>query len=220
VECDSVLRRTVRLMPVLRGSPAEGYLQVGEASVSPPRVKVEGPERLVREMESLRTVPVSIRDARAPVSREVEVSVGELEGIRLTPDRVTVSVPVEPRESFRLPSVPVLVRGAGTRGRVSWEPAEVTVEVMGARRIFEELQAADVNLVIDATGLAPGYYEYLLEADTGRWVRLVPFSLGPQISTGEGSAASRSRELRGTLPLPEPLTVSSLSPHTFHLLVR
>jgi len=210
----------VRVVPLLRGTPAEGFLQVGEAAVIPTRVKVEGPERLVRGIESLRTMPVSMRDARGPISAEVEVSIGELEGIHLTPGKVTVSVPVEPRESFRIPGVPVLVRGAGTRGRVSYEPMELTVEVMGARRVFEELQAGDVNLVIDATGLAPGYYEYLLEADTGRWVRLVPFSLGPHLPGGEGAGASRSRELRGMLPLPEPLTVSSLSPHTFHLLVR
>jgi hypothetical protein len=62
VRLDRGVQRTFRLRPRLRGVPAPGFV-VALVDVTPPRVTVEGPEREVKTLQSLPTLPIDIEGA-------------------------------------------------------------------------------------------------------------------------------------------------------------
>jgi YbbR domain-containing protein len=72
VKLDRVVRKTIRLKPVLIGTPAAGY-RLGNVSVSPPRITLEGPQGSVGALTSLQTMPIDISGIKEPVTVEPRI---------------------------------------------------------------------------------------------------------------------------------------------------
>lgn len=69
---EPLLRKTVRLAPVLHGAPRAGFRTV-EVSVRPPRVTAEGPAGVMRGLTLLRTMPIDITGAADDVTVEPRI---------------------------------------------------------------------------------------------------------------------------------------------------
>ena len=67
VKLDRIVRKTVRLKPVLSGTPAGGY-RVVSVSVSPPRLTLEGPLSSLGTLTVLQTMPIDIKGMKEPVT--------------------------------------------------------------------------------------------------------------------------------------------------------
>jgi YbbR domain-containing protein len=72
VKLDRIVRKSIRLKPVLTGTPAAGY-RLGDVSVSPPRITLEGPLGSVGALASLQTMPIDIAGMKAPVTVEPRI---------------------------------------------------------------------------------------------------------------------------------------------------
>ncbi len=62
VKLEPLMRRTVRLKPVLHGSPASGF-RVAKVTVSPSKITVEGPSSIINTLDVLQTMPIDIQGA-------------------------------------------------------------------------------------------------------------------------------------------------------------
>ncbi len=62
VKLEPLMRRTVRLKPVLHGSPASGF-RVAKVTVSPAKITVEGPSSIINTLDVLQTMPIDIQGA-------------------------------------------------------------------------------------------------------------------------------------------------------------
>ncbi len=62
VKLEPLVRRTVRLKPVLHGSPASGF-HVVKVTVSPSKITVEGPSSIINTLDVLQTMPIDIQGA-------------------------------------------------------------------------------------------------------------------------------------------------------------
>ena len=67
VKLDRIVRKTIRLKPVLTGTPAGGY-RLGTVSVSPPRITLEGPQGSVGPLTALQTMPIDIAGMKEPAT--------------------------------------------------------------------------------------------------------------------------------------------------------
>ncbi len=67
VKLDRIIRKTIRLKPVLSGTPAAGY-RLGNVSVSPPRITIEGPRGSVGALTALQTMPIDIAGIKEPTT--------------------------------------------------------------------------------------------------------------------------------------------------------
>jgi YbbR domain-containing protein len=72
VKLDRVVRKTIRLKPVLTGTPAAGY-RLGIVSVSPPKITLEGPLGSVGALTSLQTMPIDISGMKGSVAIEPRI---------------------------------------------------------------------------------------------------------------------------------------------------
>ncbi len=69
---EPLLRKTVRLVPVLHGDPRAGY-RVAEVTVRPARVSAEGPSSVMRTLAVLRTMPIDITGTSDDVTVEPRI---------------------------------------------------------------------------------------------------------------------------------------------------
>jgi hypothetical protein len=72
VKLEPLVRKTFRLLPVLHGDPAAGYL-LAKITVLPPRITVEGPESLMTALKRLQTMPIDIQDAKETMTVEPKI---------------------------------------------------------------------------------------------------------------------------------------------------
>ena len=84
-------RRSVALLPRLTGSPALGYAVVGTPEIDPDTAVVAGPQSLVENLDTLRTLPVDIAGERERIQRQVQLDTGA-SPIVVQPRRVLVTL--------------------------------------------------------------------------------------------------------------------------------
>ena len=67
VRLEPILRKSVRLTPVLHGLPAPGY-RVADTVAKPSRIVIEGPAGVVKPLATLQTMPIDIKGATNDIS--------------------------------------------------------------------------------------------------------------------------------------------------------
>lgn len=72
VKLDQIVRKTMRLRPVLTGTPAAGY-RLGNVSVSPPRITLEGPRAVVNALTLLQTMPIDLAGMKESTAVEPRI---------------------------------------------------------------------------------------------------------------------------------------------------
>jgi len=107
---DRIIQKAVPVTVNILGSPAQGYQRL-EPVVTPPVVEARGPSQVLQEIERV-AVTVDIRGTPTGIVQVRPVSTG-VEGVKLHPDTVKVTIPVE-----SLPAGTV-----GVKARVQGSPA-------------------------------------------------------------------------------------------------
>ena len=72
VKLDRIIRKTIRLKPVLSGTPAAGF-RLGPVTVSPSRITVEGPMGSVGVLTTLQTMPIDIAGMKESAAVEPRI---------------------------------------------------------------------------------------------------------------------------------------------------
>lgn len=138
------------------GTTPLGYEQ-GQPNVAPSRVKVRGPKTLVERVREV-SVDLTLRGEKESVERTLTLSAKDAQGnmvngVEITPSRVTVRVPIQQESGYRDVSVKVVTQGTVASGYwisdIRVDPSTVTVygdpkrvsELLG----FVETEPVDVE---------------------------------------------------------------------------
>lgn len=73
LEIEPVRRKTLRIRPSLRGSPAPGFALTGRPRANPDTLTVRGPASLVQPLDSLRTEEIELGGRNSSVEETVAV---------------------------------------------------------------------------------------------------------------------------------------------------
>jgi len=150
--------RTVRVVPIVQGEPAQGHV-VGAITSDPPAVEVVGPESRLRALKEATTEPVQIGNAARPVTERV--TVGVVDGtLRLkTTKTATVTVDIRPAPIDRtVGGVRVQFRNVAIGRAARTRPDTVSAVVRGQREYVARLAPADLSVYVDLSSLGPGRY--------------------------------------------------------------
>jgi YbbR domain-containing protein len=145
-----------------RTNPPSGYTFQGYRNITPERVGVTGDSQAIENMHSVvRTVPIDLTDQTETFTTEVPLALPD--GVSSVPEnqlvRVTVIInPVIDNREFQ--DVPVEVTGLDTTlYRVSGLATTVTVNVSGPQVELGGLEAGDLRVLVDLSGLLPGNHQ-------------------------------------------------------------
>jgi YbbR domain-containing protein len=93
VKLEPLVRRTLRLTPVLHGAPAAGF-RVEKISTSPSRITVEGPASIMNKLDNLQTLPIDIQGARADVTVEPKIDYQGMQ-VKIIEKKISVRISLE-----------------------------------------------------------------------------------------------------------------------------
>ena len=71
---EPTLARTVRVLPVLTGTPKAGF-ETDTTTITPGTVDIEGPESHVRAVNSIPTTPISLKDRSATFTETADLDI-------------------------------------------------------------------------------------------------------------------------------------------------
>ncbi len=150
------LEKEVFVLVMLAGQPASGYT-VTELSVEPQRVSLKGPARLMEDKEVVRTMPVDISLARAPLTLEIPLALSEAIGDVTGAKTVTATVVVEEEKGVRRLTVPVV--GKNPPRHFDITPHSIELVVKGPIQDLDSLpKSGEMASWIDLKGLGKGVY--------------------------------------------------------------
>lgn len=185
--------REVPVVPRVGIKPRPGYTVVGRVTSEPRGVRVSGPRRYVREVESLPTDSLVVTDVAGPVEQVVGFEMPESRNLAATPDQVTVRAKVQVLLERRFADVPVVLTHVPRGVRVQVVPERVTVDVIGGDEVVGAMSDESVTVELDyRQRFRKGLDDLALTATLPEHVRLVRMD-PTSASIIVGRTASRRR---------------------------
>ena len=192
-----VVKDNVPVSIELIGKPAPGY-EVKGMTASPAFVTIDGARYQVERTNSVPTEPVDITGANGPVEKIVGMNVVGTYLQVVDASEVIVTVDVVQKQGTRtFEAAPI--RAMNTL--LSWtiDPPAITVRVTGPVLDLEALPPANLNLHVDAEGLAAGEHTLPVRADPPAGMTVNQDDLG-------------TAKVKLTVPAPSPASSPAPSP--------
>jgi YbbR domain-containing protein len=173
--------RSVAVIPQVQGVPAIGFEEVARTSI-PSSVQVNGPPEVLASSVTVLTQPLDITGATDTVTERVPLDLTSLpdgvEVVEPADGMVDVVVQIDQRGvNQALPDQEIVVVGLGQGLAASAEPETVAVTVVATQEQLEALEAGDIVVTVDVTGLEPGSHQLapgVIVPANMRWVRTEP----------------------------------------------
>jgi YbbR domain-containing protein len=167
---EPVARRTLPVSVRVSGRPADGY-RVGQTSVAPDTVSVEGPAEDVRRLASIETVPVDIEQSRSSVRRRVRLST-DGKPLTILPDQVDAVVTIV-EEQLTRDFERVLVEAKDFKGTYTVAPPSVHLRLSGPKSVIEKLKLTRDNVYLNLAGMSAGEHSVTLSFQLPPEVKIV-----------------------------------------------
>ena len=125
----------------------------GGITITPSWVSISGPASTVERVKSVTTEALDLTKIKESFEREIPIDVAAIR-LHSEPDRVTVSVVVEPRGERVFANVPPTVLLDSEDYYATVLPATVTLTLTGPRAVLDTLQYGDVSVLLNLEGLS------------------------------------------------------------------
>lgn len=177
VVLDSVARKEVRVVPLVRVEAESGYVVRG-LSLTPSVAHLVGPGPLLARIDSVLTVPTVISSVNGPFLRTIPVDTAPLGVVRIAPKEVRVAGEVVAIIERSIDDVPIASSASGVAAFVL-APERVSVSVRGPEARVNMLTKDSLRVVAHLVGKAGagGYARLTVTAPPGIVARARPDSV-------------------------------------------
>jgi len=93
VKLEPLVRKILRLKPVLHGAPAAGYRLAG-ITVTPPKITVEGPASMMSSLVILQTMPIDVQGSHESLTVEPKIDY-QGQSVKILDKSIVVRVEIE-----------------------------------------------------------------------------------------------------------------------------
>jgi YbbR domain-containing protein len=186
VVLDSVARKEVRVVPLVRVEAESGYVVRG-LSLTPSVAHLVGPGPLLARIDSVLTVPTVISSVNGPFLRTIPVDTAPLGVVRVAPKEVRVAGEVVAIIERAIDDVPIASSASGFAAFVL-APERVSVSVRGPEARVNMLTRDSLRVVAHLVGKAGagGYARLTVTAPPGIVARARPDSVALKRRGGRG----------------------------------
>ncbi len=147
--------RDLAIHAVLAGNPAPGY-HVGTIEMEPPSVAVSGRRDVVQAVPGyLNTEPIDLNGASKSLTLTVSLQTPEGLSVLSTP-QILVKINLEPLESLLTLQLAPEIQGLERGFTATVMPGEVQLLIRGPFANIAQVDATQIGLQLDLTGLVPG----------------------------------------------------------------
>lgn len=190
IQMDYAMERMLPLVPVLKGSPADGF-SVQETNTEPAMLLVRGPAMILSNLASLPTMPFSVSGLSASISAPVQADMGNMNLEVRQSGQIVLRLRIVAEQKVRMfEAVVPEIEGLAPNLRLT-QPAtlpEVRLTLAGDAGRIDQLKAGEIRLVIPVTNLAAGIHEIRMVPRLPAGIRarkIDPESIAIEISEGK-----------------------------------
>ena len=159
VKLDRLGSKTVLLLPDLTGQPAEGFAVSDSTGAVPDSVALQGPEKLVEQIDTLLTEPVRIDELRQAVDIRARVVVPDFQLFAAAPESATVRLRFEKTGERLFKNQPIALANRGQGYLVSFSPGTVDIVIAGPQQLLQGARPEDIKVFLDLKDLARGSHQ-------------------------------------------------------------
>ncbi|MBZ0294345.1 MAG: hypothetical protein K8L99_17415 [Anaerolineae bacterium] len=155
--------REVRVIPsTLDESLPDGYA-ITSISAAPDTIVITGPPDILENAPgAFFTEPVDLTGRTSSFEQDVSVEIPNDDLIVVGNQTITVSIGITPLLASRqFDSIPVEIIGVGEGLRAEAAPTEVTVLLAATQQLLDDLEPANLRVVVDVNGLEAGNYQLM-----------------------------------------------------------
>jgi YbbR domain-containing protein len=155
VELDKLVTREVPVGVRLRGEVPNDKVIIGRTKPNPASVVVDGGEKIVGSLDSVRTEPVDLGQLAKKGRVEAKINLAGLPYVTSTVERVEVDVRAEDRKELGIPAVPIDAP-VGRGDKALFTPDSLDIVISGATSQVDSLDPQELRLEVDAHNLPKG----------------------------------------------------------------
>lgn len=176
---DELITQTVRIQPLLRGSPHPDY-RLGEWQVEPPEAELLGPRSFLENLETIYSEPIDIANQTMSFTERVSLKPGSPLVTVIQPSRVSAIIEIFDRTIERsFPEFEITVVPDTPDSYTSVSPVVVTLTITGPAATLNRIRPNDIELVVDCTNLAAGEHE-IAPVLVSSYDKIVSFQVEPE----------------------------------------
>jgi len=150
LQIDPLIEKTLTVIPAVAIKPKNGHILVDNLQIDPPQVTARGPQSTLREMTSIKTEKIQIREADRTISQQVPLQIPPNSHLSCKPSHVTIEQRVEAFSRQRFMGVPVKLINVRNGYNARTDPETATVLISGIASIVDSLTLNDLACTIDA----------------------------------------------------------------------
>lgn len=144
---DKLISKKVLVKPNINYTLEKQFLLDGKVNISPPFVKITGPQSIVDTMTFVSTEFASFPNLKEDINREVKI-LTEHNNIVISPEKVTLKIPVE-KFIEKTIDIPVQVENVPKRVSVKIVPEKTSVICRIPQNLLEKINPEHFNASVD-----------------------------------------------------------------------
>ncbi len=154
IELDPLMTVELPLKNQIRIETSDGYIQVGDINIDPPKIKVSGPKRYIYPLDSVTLTPREFKDVQDDIDVQLPVDAPEGVNIVLSPSQAHVFAEIQIIGEREIPGIPVDVVNIPRRRKVIRaiaDPSMLNMRIRGGADYIELLGPEDFKASVDYT---------------------------------------------------------------------
>jgi YbbR domain-containing protein len=171
--------KRVPVIPIIQGKPAKDFVD-GEFTVKPDKILIMGDAQTMAKTNELRTQPIDITNAAAPINAPVLIVVPE--GLKLVSSSreviVTVDISALEERVFQIPIENINIEGNPADVTFTREiTSPVSIKLKGKKDDLDKLTVPDIAPSINITGLNEGTHNIPINVTLPDTVKMIEETL-------------------------------------------
>lgn len=173
VAVDSLKQKEVTIMPVISGSPADGYSMFGEIAVFPPKANISGGKRLLEKISYINTEQIDIGNTKRNLKRTVGL-VNDKKFIDVDLKSVKVTIMLDKTVSRTFTDVPVVLVNKSKGITLKPDSFSFNATLSGPNRIMKDIFSGELSPIIDVSYIKkPGRYPVPVSLSLQKNIRVI-----------------------------------------------
>ena len=159
ITLDNRYKKDVGIVPYVTGTPKEGYVRSGGVKVVPSKIKLYGPEKILKNIKYVSTKKIDIDNMSKTLDTKTSIELPESLNVYSNTDTLRVIIPISKLLTKRIDSIPITAQVYKYKIR-KIEPKFISLTISGSDYVIDSLIKSGLKAYVVVDVNAPG--EYLL----------------------------------------------------------
>jgi YbbR domain-containing protein len=149
VDIEKLVIKEIPVQNNITIKPLASYVQVGDVTMEPDVVRVQGPETALAKLDYIRTPTKIISDQKFPFHETFELEPPDNDVIKLLDTEVEIAVEIQQLLEKKLTDITVSVRYLPSGISALIQPKHIDLMIQGGIKVVKDLKSKDIDAYVE-----------------------------------------------------------------------